>query len=323
MSPGVPLGAAPRQLVSDAPEVPTAPAVLAAASPGQGGMAPWLARLELRFASRPGINAPLDASAAARTVLALNRHHGPLLVQKALHPEGPGVCHAVVLHPPAGIASGDDLSIDVSVECGAHAVLSTPSATRWYKSTGVAARQQVRLVVASGATLEWLPEENLFYEHVKARQETRIEVEPGARLIAWDAFMLGRTARGENWHDGEVSLVSRLIEGGKLKYLERGVFRGADEQMDGPAGLNRFRCGATLLALGPGVDQMLCDQIAGRLPYQAELMAGCSQIEPGLIMMRVLGREATSVRELLHDIWTNIRPAVTGVAAKPLRLWAC
>jgi urease accessory protein len=319
MSAVSPLVAVPDERRVDTPDAP------ALAAPKRLVMTPWVARLELRFASRPGLDAGLDTgpSAPTRTVLAMNRHQGPLLVQKALHPEGPGVCHAVLLHPPAGIASGDDLAIEVQVESGAHAVLSTPSATRWYKSTGVAAKQQLTMRVASGATLEWLPEENLFYEHVKARQKSVIDAEPGARLIAWDAFMLGRTARGEHWQDGEVSLESRLHQGGKLKFFERGIFRGGDLEMDGPAGLNGFRCGATLLAMGPGVSQTLSDEIADRLPYQPELMAGCSQIEPGLIMMRVLGREATSVRQLLHEIWTTIRPAVTGVAAKPLRLWAC
>ena len=289
-------------------------------APPDGALkAPWLAHLELHFARQPAT----DAGTLPRSALVMNRHQGPLLVQKALYPEGPGVCHAVVLHPPAGVAAGDHLEIDVRVEQGAHALLTTPSATRWYKSGGVPALQQVRFAVAADATLEWLPEENLFYEHVKARQSTLIEAEAGASVIAWDAFMLGRTARGEHWHDGEVSLQTRLSVGGQLKYFEQGLFRGADLRMDGPAGLKGMRCGATLLALGSGVNHALCEQIAEVLPYQPELMAGCSQIEAGLIMMRVLGREATSVRQLLHEIWTTIRPAVTGVAAKPLRLWAC
>ena len=62
----------------------------------------WKAQLARRFASENG-----------RTVLAERSQEGPLVVQKMLYPEGPGVCHAIVVHPPGGIAGGDELSLEV------------------------------------------------------------------------------------------------------------------------------------------------------------------------------------------------------------------
>ena len=76
----------------------------------------WRAELALDYRLQDG-----------RTVLA-RRHRGPLQVQKALYPEGQGLCHTLLIHPPGGIAGGDSLSIDVAVQSGAQALITTPGA---------------------------------------------------------------------------------------------------------------------------------------------------------------------------------------------------
>jgi urease accessory protein len=70
-------------------------------------VASWKAQLSLRFAFRDG-----------RTLLAGKHSQGPLVVQKPLYPDGPALCHAIVVHPPGGIAGGDDLSVHAKTERG-------------------------------------------------------------------------------------------------------------------------------------------------------------------------------------------------------------
>src|SRR5262245_11582405 len=110
----------------------------------------WRAELALSFEHRAG-----------RTVLAARRHTGPLVVQKPLYPEGAGVCHAIVVHPPAGIAGGDELEISADAAPRAHALLTTPGAGRWYRSAGPWARQALAFEVGDGACVEWLPQETI------------------------------------------------------------------------------------------------------------------------------------------------------------------
>src|SRR3569832_593156 len=107
----------------------------------------WHARLELGFEVCGG-----------RSSLTSRRHHGPLRVQRPFYPEGAGVCHVYVLHPPGGVVGGDELLIDVAVEAGAHALITTPAAGKFYRSGGAVARQRQTLRVAEAAVLEWLPQ---------------------------------------------------------------------------------------------------------------------------------------------------------------------
>src|SRR5438132_12824784 len=135
--------------------------------------ASWKARLSLSFA-RDG----------NRSVLAERSHVGPLVVQKPLYPEGDAVCHAIVVHPPGGIAGGDELALDVRCERGSHAVLTTPGAGKWYRSAGPWAKQSLAFDVAG--TLEWLPRETIVFDGALAAFECAVNLSDGARYIGWE-----------------------------------------------------------------------------------------------------------------------------------------
>src|SRR6186997_1982361 len=112
----------------------------------------WRAELALGYERR-----------GPRTVLATRRHDGPLVVQKALYPEGDAVCHGIIVHPPAGIAGGDELDLQARVGAGAQALLTTPGATKWYRSAGALASSHIRWTVDADAALEWLPQETIVF----------------------------------------------------------------------------------------------------------------------------------------------------------------
>lgn len=267
----------------------------------------WDAHLGLRF-ERSG----------ARTVLAGRHHSGPLVVQKALYPEDDAVCHAVLVHPPGGIAGGDRLRIEAVLEPGAHALITTPGATRWYRSAGPEATQTATLRVAGGATLEWLPQETIFFEGCRARNRIGFEVEPGGRLLAWEIACLGRVRSSERFARGEVFQSLSLHDGMRLRWTDRGRLVAGNRALGSSVGLGGQCVFGTLLASAPELDAGLAAACRGETPADGE--AGVTLL-PYALVARFLGPSAESARDYLSALWRILRPALLGQPGIEPRIW--
>ncbi len=275
----------------------------------------WLARLALSF-SRQGPH---------KTVLSERMHEGPLLVQKALYPEGPGVCHVTILHPPSGIAGGDILRIDIDVQPGAHALLSTPGATRWYKANGRHAAQRVHIRLAAGARLDWLPQENIFFEQADAAASTQLHMQTGASAIGWDIAQLGSIGKAGHWALGRVLLDTRLTLDGRPMWLDAGELCADGALRHSANGLAGFPVMATLWAFGARLSAEQTEGLAQELPWHDSLRAGLTHMpqrnEQGLSLIRVLGIHVQDVKRVLIALWMRLRPLLLDTQGARLRLW--
>ncbi|NJD24118.1 MAG: urease accessory protein [Betaproteobacteria bacterium] len=271
----------------------------------------WQAGLRLGF-SRSG----------ERTILHENRHHGPLRVQKALYPEGGAVCQAIVLHPPSGIAGGDQLAITAEIGDGAHAQLTTPGAGKWYRSGGAEASQRIDLAVGPGATLEWLPQETIVFDGARAHMGTRVSLAADSRYIAWDILCLGRAASGERFEKGEISLFFRVDRNNHPVWLERGHVAGNDPILASPAGWAGHSVCGTLLCSFPELPQQaaaLLEALRAIAPADAA-QHGITAL-PGVLIARYLGDNSEAARMWFVDIWKTLRPACCGRPAVLPRIW--
>ncbi|HEY9100456.1 urease accessory protein UreD [Chitinimonas sp.] len=271
-------------------------------------LAPWRAALQLGFEQQAG-----------RTVMRRLEQYGPLTVQKPLYPEGGTVCHAIVLHPPGGIAGGDMLQQDITVGSGAHALLTTPGAAKWYGSIGPEASQVIQLRVATGGTLEWLPQETIVYDGARARSQLQIELAEGARLACWDLICLGRPAAGERFKRGSWRQTLRIQRpDGTPLLLERALLRGGDPLLDAPVGLAGQPVMGTLLLSG----QVDADTLAllRALPSAPGLRLGWTQLD-GLLVLRGLAARAEPLRAAFTQAWQTLRPTLLGAPAIVPRIW--
>jgi urease accessory protein len=270
-------------------------------------VAHWRANLALGFERR-----------ADRTVLASRRHDGPLVVQKALYPEGDAVCHAIIVHPPAGIAGGDDLAIDVRAGEGTHILLTTPGAGKWYRSAGPWARQAVAIEARRASSVEWLPQENIVYDGALADIRWEAHLAADARLIAWDIYCLGRTGSGERFERGRCRLEARLWRGGKLAWLERGRIEPGCVVAGSAAGLAGAPVMGTMVVAAPRIEDAWLAEGRAIAPRRGD--GACTRL-PGLLVARYRGDSSEAAREYFTALWTRLREPVLGRAAVEPRIW--
>jgi urease accessory protein len=261
----------------------------------------WKAELALDFAARDG-----------RTLLARRRHEGPLVVQKPFYPEGDAVCQAIVVHPPGGIAAGDELELCATVGPGAHALLTTPGAAKWYRSAGALAKQTIGFQV--DGLLEWLPQETIVFDGARAEMRCDVELAADARYIGWEILCLGRSGSGERYTRGNLRIETRVSREGKPIWFERGRIEGGGRIMASPAGLAGRSVCATLIACAEDL--------------RPSLIAECREIPdvsitllPGILVARHLGDSSEEAKRRLVRIWQVIRPALVGRAALEPRIW--
>jgi urease accessory protein len=273
----------------------------------------WQANLNLAYARH-----------GAR-VVARHEHSGPLRILQSLYPEGDGICHNVLVHPPGGLVGGDTLEIAVQAASGTHGLVTTPGATRFYRSDGPLALQTTRIAMQPEARLEWLPLEALCYSGCFAENRLAMALDPGAELLGWDITALGLPNAHLPFVKG--SLQQHIEVPGV--WLERGRIDASDTRlMDGPTGLNGARCLASLFFVaGTKLDRSrkrLALDLARDLIADSELApsAGATSPNPQVVVVRVLSPLVEPAMQLLRAVRHAWRAQLWQVPACNPRIWA-
>jgi len=254
-----------------------------------------------------------------------DRHSGPLRVLQSLYPEGDAVCHNVLVHPPGGIVGGDVLHVEAALGEGTHALITTPGATRFYRSAGEVAEQTVQARLAAGARLEWLPAETICHRAADARNRMVFKLATGAEMIGWDLLALGLPASDESFDAGRYTQHIELPG----VWLERGTLRGGDAVLlDNPVGLGGRRVLATMwFAAGGAIEsarrEALVDAARARVAGAAtSVTAGCSSPHREVVVLRLLAHRVEPAMALLRSVRAAWRECAWGLPGNPPRVWS-
>jgi urease accessory protein len=279
---------------------------LAVAAPAPSQPRGWQAHLALEFVHR-----------SRATVL--RRHHaGPLLVQRPFYPEG-NVCHAYVIHPPGGVVGGDELTLDVQVAEGAHALITTPAAGKFYRSAGLTARLTQQLALHSGL-LEWLPQENIFYPGAQVRAVTQVQLTGSARFLGWEVSCYGLPAQSAEFDCGSVRQGFELWREGRPLLLEHLCMDASCRRARwGLAG--EVACG-TLLAYPATAPDLAAVRELVAAAYGAGEATEAATLVDDVLLVRAMGPRAARIRQRMARLWSMLRPALMGREAVAPRIWA-
>lgn len=267
----------------------------------------------------------LDYTAEQGRSVARFAHEGPLRILQSLYPEGEAVCHNVLVHPPGGLVGGDTLSIAVHAGPGSHGLLTTPGASRFYRSAGSPAVQEVRIAASAGSRVEWLPLEALYYSGCLAENRLVLALDAGAELLGWDIAALGLPQAQQPFVQGEVRQHLEL-EGG---WLERARIAAADQRLlDGPLGMAGHRCLATLF-FAAGSD-LARDRRERLLEAAREVIAdhplartaGATSPGPRVVVVRMLADVVEPALGLAKAIRRAWRTAAWDLPGHEPRGWA-
>lgn len=268
----------------------------------------WEAQLDLKF-----------SKSNQRTILSHRKHYGPLQVQKPFYPEINGTCHVYILHPPGGVVGGDRLNISIDVTPDAHALITTPAAGKFYRSTGPIATQEQTIKVASSGVLEWVPSENILFSGAKARIKTKIELSGDSHFVGWEISCLGRPASEEIFCQGELDQSFEVWWEGRPLRIERLRLKGGDPVLDAKWGLLGF----------PVIGSMVCvtnktglvDSLREITPDSIDKeLFSVTRID-GAILCNFLGNSAERARNYFVNAWKILRQEVIGHEAVEPRIW--
>jgi len=275
---------------------------LASPAPDPG----WRARLDLEI-SRSG----------GRSVVSFSKQKGPLTIQSPFYPEGE-TCHLYLLHPPAGIVGGDKLCLTVQTKNQGAALITTPGATKFYRSNGLVANQQQNFTIEDNSSLEWLPQETIYFPNAVAKLDTTIHLEGSGQYMGWDIHCLGLPANKKDFAKGTADIRFSLFRDNRPLLIEALRITAAKKKYQA-AFLQDHPITGTFIATGG--DEQLLQLLREQLPQSETEPWGATCIDD-IIILRYLGDSTNEARELFVAAWSILRPHILDRKPEIPRIWA-
>ncbi|TKT82514.1 urease accessory protein UreD [Aquamicrobium sp. LC103] len=131
-----------------------------------------------------------------------------------------GTPEAVLINTAGGLTGGDVVDWRIEAGEGTSLVLTTQACEKIYRAASGRAEASVRLSVASGARVAWLPQESIVFDRSAFRRRLFVDLAEGAEALILEATIFGRLAMGECVGRAEFRDCWRVRQEGRLIHGE-------------------------------------------------------------------------------------------------------
>lgn len=265
----------------------------------------WAAYLDLKF-----------VSGEDKTRLVPVRRYGPLSVQRAFYPEK-SLCHTYLLHPPGGVVGGDQLELSIHSEPGSSALVTTPGATKFYQSAGHTAHVSQCLHMEKSTTLEFLPQENIYFPGALVNAKTEVSMQEDSTLLLWEKHCFGRPANEEIFDRGKITIRLDIIQHETLLYTE--TQRIDHDDIHRSSGLRGNPVMGSFVIVSTALNKVLLETC--RDVKCANGITGITQPLESLLLIRYMGSSTLELNAYFIKLWEILRPRVLDRSACHPRIW--
>lgn len=247
--------------------------------------------------ARGAVDLSFRADVAGQTRLSDLREEGSFRVTFPRSATGDPT--AVLLNTAGGITGGDRFSVKAEAGAGARLSITTQAAERVY-----AARQEaaglVRTSLRAGAhaTLRWMPQETILFDHAALDRRLDVELHPSATFLMVEPLVFGRLAGGETVQQAWLKDRVNMRVAGRPVFLDGADMAGdVDAMLMRPAIADGARAMAGVVMYGPPADPLLA-------PVRAALagQGGASACAPNILVVRARGEDGFGLRRALVPV---------------------
>lgn len=225
---------------------------------------------------------------------------------------------AVLINTAGGLTGGDRLSYDVAIDDNAHAIVTTQTAERAYRSNTGSAKVTGSLKVGAGATLEWLPQETILFDRSGLGRQLNAELAADARLMLLETIVVGRTAMGETVTSVSFRDRWRIRRENKLVFADDVRYAGNPADfLSGPATARAGHVVSTFVDCAIDAEERLPHARSCLDKIPAASTQAAASAWNGLLTARFVSNDSRDLRNALISFLTGYR------SADLPRVWYC